>query len=118
MGFLFVEKTPGVTAFSLRMIDEVKPLYHTIPNSLSSGLFHDELRTFMRRLASVYRFYRPKNISYSVGHASIISTKSRTVQNVIATLAATAGVHLTAILDFTKLLPRPENSVKAVATAL
>jgi hypothetical protein len=57
----------------------------------------------MRGLALVHRFYRPKNISDSVGHVSIISTRSRTVQNVFVTPEAIAGVHLTAMLDFTKL---------------
>jgi hypothetical protein len=39
----------------------------------------------------------------SVGHASTIVTRSRTVQNVFATPAAIAGVHRIAMLDFTKL---------------
>jgi hypothetical protein len=40
---------------------------------------------------------------YAFTHASIISTRSRTVQNLFVTPAAIAGVQRIAMLDFTKL---------------
>jgi len=40
---------------------------------------------------------------YAFAHASTISTRSRTVQNLFVTPAAIAGVQRIAMLDFTKL---------------
>jgi hypothetical protein len=43
------------------------------------------------------------NVRYSLAHVSIISTRLRTVQNVLVTPAAIAGVQRMAMFVFTKL---------------
>lgn len=73
------------------------------PRRLSSEHLFNSHRELIIGAAFVHRFYRLPNVLDSVVHASIISTRSRTVHAELTTPAAIAGVHRIALLNFTKL---------------
>ena len=82
---------------------QIENFYHTFPRDFVEIALSDGSRFPMcRRTAGVF-FDCFLNVRDSLAHASIIVTRSRTVQNVSVTPAAIAGVQRIAMLDFRKL---------------
>ena len=76
---------------------------HTFPHYLIEITFRHRRRINVRGAASGVLLNILANGLYAFTHASTISTRSRTVQNLFVTPAAIAGVQRIAMLDFTKL---------------
>ena len=82
---------------------DVERLNDPIPRNFAVEKINYRLRVDVPRFAMVHRLNCLSQLVDALAHCSIISTRSRTVQNVFVTPAAIAGVHRIAMLDFTKL---------------
>jgi hypothetical protein len=97
-------KLPAVGSLCFWMPVQIENFHHTFPRDLVDEIaLSDGSRFPMCRRTSGVFFDCFLNVRYSLAHVSIISTRSRTVQKVLVTPAAIAGVQRIAMLDFTKL---------------
>ncbi|CAN5428945.1 hypothetical protein BH18VER1_BH18VER1_07880 [soil metagenome] len=85
------------------MAGEIERFNHTVPSDFTAKEFDYWLRRDVPCRTIMYRFHGLSELVGALGHASIISTMSRTAQSVFVTPAAIAGVQRTALLIFTKL---------------
>ena len=95
-----------MAAFRFRMPGEIENLDDSVPRDLTAKQFDHKLWADVSCLAAVHRFDGSLEFVGAFAHASIISTRSRTVQNVCVTPAALAGVQRTAAVVLTNCSSR------------
>lgn len=110
-------KLPAVGSLCFWMPVQIENFYHTFPHDLVEIALSDGSRFPMCRRTSGVFFDCFLNVRYSLAHVLIISIRSRTVQKVLVTPAAIAGVKLVFLRLAKRDLIEPVPGRKGAASA-